>query len=151
MQQADFDEVKHAKTLYTIHPVVLPRGPYDARLPLSGGEEIRDNISNDLAGGGAHFAVGLEEPPPFLLLKFHKSSPYPPSPISIIGEMPAATAASVVLFSASMARISCRYVWIQDSNLHVNFLPSFSVELERSIPLREGRYLALPLSSRRLF
>ena len=32
---------------------------------LDRGEEIRDNISNDLAGGGAHFAAGLEEPPPF--------------------------------------------------------------------------------------
>ena len=55
-------------TLYTIHPVVLPRGPYDARSPLSldRGGEIRDNISNDLAGGGAHFAAGLEEPPPSL-------------------------------------------------------------------------------------
>ena len=41
-----------------------------ARPSLDRGEEIRDNISNDLAGGGAHFAAGLEEPPPSLPFSF---------------------------------------------------------------------------------
>ena len=71
---------------------------------LASREEIRDNISNDLAGSPFSLRDGSPPSflPPSLLPKFHKSTPYPPSPISIIGEIPAA---AVVPFSAFMARL----------------------------------------------
>ena len=71
---------------------------------LAGWLERRLEITLVMIWRGAHFRCGmmgtplLSLSPPLFLPQFHKSSPYPPSPISIIGEIPAATAT----FSAFM-------------------------------------------------